>query len=130
MELRQSRVAEEALQRVKDVAGKSIAKDYRSRADNFPTLVAQSGLAQALGFLKAKTGDRKKPLQQAYGAYHEDLRRVMCAGWPAAGSTVDALFERVVAADLATYQLYTKQALDAALWLKRMSQAYLEREAS
>lgn len=117
---RAQRLAQPALACVKSVAASALAKDYKPRAMSFPTMVLQSGLAQALGFLAAKTGQDAKG--KAYQQYFNDLATV--AGF----SSAAALLEDGLKADLPRYRLLTRDVLDAACWLKRFSQSLLQDE--
>ncbi|MEW6260769.1 MAG: type III-B CRISPR module-associated protein Cmr5 [Thermodesulfobacteriota bacterium] len=85
---------------------------YKARADSFPTFVMQAGLAQAVGFLKAKGS--KEPV---YALYLKDLAKVL------GKRDATHLYQEVIAAELNEYRLLTRQALAAAGWLKRMAQA-------
>ena len=86
-------------------------KEYRTLALNFPTMILQSGLAQAIGFLQAK-GKEEHLLLLAHIA--ELL-----------GENKDSLHKKILAADLSHYQLLTRQAIEAASGLKRYTQALL-----
>lgn len=90
-------------------------KEYKARADNFPVLVLQSGLAQAVGFMLAKA----PPKSAAYQRYLSDLAKML--GF-ADGA---ALQQRAISAELRDYRQLTREALAAASWLKRFGQAYL-----
>lgn len=115
---RGQRMARSALDKVKAVAGnKEFAKKYRSRAMGFPAMVMQAGLAQALGFLWAKSGG--KVAGDEYGQYLDDLAKVAGQG---GGKT---LYENAIKTDIAGYRLHTRDVLDAAGWIKRMTQAVI-----
>lgn len=119
---RDQRMASKALARVKEAAkDETFAKRYRSRAMSFPALVLQSGLAQAVGFLQAKSGG--KVGGDEYGQYLDDLAHV--AGKNHGRNLVDS----AVSNGLGDYRLLTRDVLDAAGWLKRMTQAVMGREA-
>lgn len=108
---RSGRLAKAALQRVP--TGKdAIFKDYKTRADGFPVMVMQAGLAQAVGFYHAKTSDK-----HAYGRYLEDFAQAL------AGCDGATLLSRVIQAPLPEYRRLTREALDLALWFKRFCQA-------
>lgn len=115
---RAQRMAQPALERVKVAAKSNLAGDYKPRAMGFPTMVLQAGLAQAVGFLAAKSGKDGKAM--AYQRYFDDLAQV--AGYPAG----DALLQDALKADLARYRLLTRDVLDAASWLKRFSQSLID----
>lgn len=89
-------------------------KEYKARADSFPVLVLQSGLAQAVGFMLAKAAK-----SDAYQRYLNDLATML--GF-ADGA---ALEQRAIGAELRDYRQLTREALAAASWLKRFGQAYL-----
>jgi CRISPR-associated protein Cmr5 len=129
MKLRQSDVAARALVCIEGVANLSCRAEYRTRANSFPTMVAQSGLAQAFGFLLAKSAGPRE-LGEAYRIYTHDLVAVVRAGWPdLAARDPDAFYGLVVQADLSRYRRLTRATLDAALWLKRLAQAKLPSES-
>lgn len=115
---RAQRLAKPALACVKSAAASDLAKDYKPRAMGFPTMVLQSGLAQAVGFLAAKSGKDGKG--KAYQRYFDDLAKV--AGFP----TADALLTDALKADLPRYRLLTRDVLDAASWLKRFCQSLID----
>lgn len=97
------------IQKVKD--DNKQVKEYRTLALNFPTMILQSGLAQAIGFLQAK-GKEEHLLLLAHIA--ELL-----------GENKDSLHKKILASDLSHYQLLTRQAIEAASSLKRYTQALL-----
>lgn len=103
-----------AMQRVKAAAAKppEVRKEYKSRADSIPTMVLQSGLTQALGFLRGK-GD-------VYLAYADDIAKVL--GMPDAKS----LHEDAIKADLPTYRRLTREVLEASALIKRFGQIELK----
>ena len=97
------------IQKVKD--DNKQVKEYRTLVLNFPTMILQSGLAQAIGFLQAK-GEEEHLLLLAHIA--ELL-----------GENKDSLHKKILEADLSHYQLLSRQALEAASSLKRYTQALL-----
>ena len=110
--IRSQKYAQRALgliQRVKEKNEK--VKEYRTLALNFPTMILQSGLAQAIGFLQAK-GKEEHLLLLAHIA--ELL-----------GENKDGLHKKILEADLSHYQLLSRQAIEAASGLKRYTQALL-----
>jgi len=129
MKLRQSEVAARALVCIENAANLSYRAEYRTRANSFPTMVAQSGLAQAFGFLLAKKQGGPHDLRLAYNVYTRDLVAVVHAGWPdLEAQDPDHFYCLVVQADLGQYRRLTRATLDAALWLKRLAQAKLPSE--
>lgn len=118
---RTQRMARLALDRVKPVAAGVLAKDYRSRAMSFPTVVLQSGLAQAVGFLAAKSGS-KNDKERAYRQYLDDVAHV--AGFHGG----DSLLQDALKAELPRYRLLTREVLDASAWIKRFCQSLIEGE--
>lgn len=97
------------IQKVKEENEK--VKEYRTLALNFPAMILQSGLAQAIGFLQAK-GKEEHLLLLAHIA--ELL-----------GENKDGLHKEILEADLSHYQFLTRQAIEAASGLKRYTQALL-----
>ena len=97
------------IQKVKENNEK--VKEYRTLSLNFPTTILQSGLAQAIGFLKAKGKDEHLLLL----AHIAELL----------GENKDSLHKKILEADLPHYQLLTRKAIEAASSLKRYTQALL-----
>lgn len=110
---RQAEAALAAIQAIRKEAEKE-RKEYKARADNFPVLVLQAGLAQAVGFMRAKAAK-----STAYQRYLSDLAAMLGL----AGG--EALQQRAIDADLRDYRQLTREILAAAAWLKRFGQAYL-----
>ena len=97
------------IQKVKD--DNKQVKEYRTLALNFPTMILQSGLAQAIGFLQAK-GKEEHLLLLAH------IAKLL-------GENKDSLHKKILAANLSHYQLLSRQAIEAASSLKRYTQALL-----
>lgn len=103
--------AEKALEKIEFIRGKDSAKEYKSRSDNFPVMVMQAGLAQAIGFMLAKGN--------THGLFLDDLAYVL-------GQQNGKAFQQtVIHADLPEYRRLTRETLNAAGWFKRFGQAYL-----
>ena len=106
--------------RVKETKGqgKKSGKDneeYSQLAKKFPALVHNCGLAQALAFLQAKEKDAN-----IGKAYYSHLSEVM-------GLKKDEDLGKISrTAKLMEYQHLTREAIEAATWLKRYSEALLE----
>ena len=114
---RAQRQAEDALACVKRVAPAD-RKEYKGRADGFPVMVLQAGLAQAVGFMLAKAKD-KAGARTPYGRYLDDLAAVI------SGVGGEAFQQKVVQAPLPEYRRLTRETLAVAGWFKRFGQAYL-----
>lgn len=99
------------IQKVKD--DNKQVKEYRTLVLNFPTMILQSGLAQAIGFLQAKGKGKEEHLLLL--AHIAELL----------GENKDSLHKKILEADLSHYQLLSRQALEAASSLKRYTQALL-----
>ena len=110
--LRSQKYAQHALgliQKVKD--DNKQVKEYRTLALNFPTMILQSGLAQAIGFLQAKGKEEHLLLLAHIAELLEENE--------------NSLHKKILEADLSHYQLLTRKAIEAASSLKRYTQALL-----
>ena len=110
--IRSQKYAQRALgliQKVKEENKK--VKEYRTLALNFPTMILQSGLAQAIGFLQAKGKEEHLLLLAHIAELLEENE--------------NSLHKKILEADLSHYQLLTRQAIEAASGLKRYTQALL-----
>lgn len=121
MQIRTHKYAEEAFPLIKAIKDKTLKQalddskfeaKYRTLALNFPTMIMQSGLAQAIGFLMAKGKDEHKIILQHIQIILDRPN----------------LHADILASDIGQYQLLTRQALDATAWLKRYTQALLKKE--
>lgn len=99
------------IQKVKD--DNKQVKEYRTLALNFPTMILQSGLAQAIGFLQAKGKEEHLLLLAHIAELLEENE--------------NSLHKKILAADLSHYQLLSRQAIEAASSLKRYTQALLSK---
>ncbi len=126
MELRQSNVAGLALDRIEAAKHAPFVAEYKTRANSFPAILVQSGLAQAIGFLRAKAGRRENDLERAYAMYLQDLQDVTRAGWAQLAQDPEAFYRDIVSADLGRYRRLTRAVLDASVWLKSLAQANLK----
>ena len=117
MSIRTQKYAQAAYPMVEEIQQSTgtLEANYRSVALNFPTMIMQSGLSQAIGFLMAKDKDEHRALLQ-------HLAKLL--GFE---SSKD-LHQVVVKSELKQYQLLTRQALDASSWLKRYTQALLKKD--
>ena len=97
------------IQKVKD--DNKQVKEYRTLALNFPTMILQSGLAQAIGFLQAKGKEEHLLLLAHIAELLEENE--------------NSLHKKILEADLPHYQLLTRKAIEAASSLKRYTQALL-----
>lgn len=123
---RSQRLAKQAHERITDLKAHrpELVKEYKSRADGFAVLVMRSGLAQALGFLKAKSMDSNGTLGQAYQRYRDDVALLANDS----NITGDAFHLEVLSLSLPEYRLATQRTLEAAMALKRMGQALIKED--
>ena len=117
METRDQKYAKAAYPKVQAQKGNTIEKGYRTLALNFPVMVLQSGLTQAIGFLLTKCQSGNE-----HHAYLNDLAKIL------GKNDGQALHTDIINSQLAAYQHLTLQVLEASAWLKRYTQALLEAE--
>lgn len=101
--------AERAYQQVNGKVNYRDKKEYASFAKSFPALIHTCGLVQALAFADAK--DRDDIL--------EDLASVL-------GTRQEELLAESRQAGVVTYLRLSREALDAAGWIKRYVEALLD----
>lgn len=115
--IRTQKYAQLAYPLVDDVKGQPVEPKYRTLALTFPAMVMQSGLAQAIGFLMAKGNEEHKIMLTHIATllnYPND----------------EDMHQAILSSDLTNYQLLTRNALEATSWLKRYTQALLEKEGA
>jgi CRISPR-associated protein Cmr5 len=116
MKIRTHKYAELAYPLVDAIQGDAIEAKYRTLALTFPSMIMQSGLAQAIGFLMAKNKDEHKVL---LGHIAILLNK----------NDASALHQAILKSSVTEYQLLSREALDASAWLKRYTQALLEKQS-
>ena len=121
MQLRQSAVAQKALECLDRAKSEEYFEEYGTRANSFPSMVIQVGLAQSLGFLLAKSGSNSS-LERAYQRYYLDLVLLARVAVPELPQDSDSFYRWVLKAELAGYRRLTQAVLDGGVWLKRIYQ--------
>lgn len=115
MGIRSQKMAQEAYPLVAKLQKHELESKYRTLALTFPTMILQSGLSQAVGFLLAKGNGEHSELL----AHLATLLKF---------ENGQALHEKILATNLSEYQLLTRRALEASSWLKRYTEALLKKE--
>ncbi|MBB1125587.1 type III-B CRISPR module-associated protein Cmr5 [Thiospirillum jenense] len=125
MKMRAHCVAAAAYERVAARQNADNTKKYGAIVHKLPGMILQNGLAQATGFLLAKGSSAPEHLLVL-----DDLNAVLCAGDAVKTSDRDTLHRQIIAADLQQTLKLTRQALEAAGWLKRYVQGLLRVDAT
>ena len=120
MTIRTHKYAEIAYPLVEQIQGTDVESKYRTLALTFPTMIMQSGLAQAIGFLMAKNN----PEHQYVLSHIAKLLNYVDKGQ----GNAQALHQAVLSSSVTEYQLLSRKALEASSWLKRYTQALLEKQ--
>lgn len=132
-ELRTHRVAKAAYERVNARQQAEFKKEYGALAHKLPGMVLQNGLAQATGFFLAKGTAAHLAIAHlaiAHLAILDDLLQVLRVSQASAANDRQAFHQSILDADLAQTLLLTRQALQAASWLKRYAQGVLRVDAT
>lgn len=117
MQIRTHKYAEAAFPLVEKMQKDPFEAKYRTLALNFPTMIMQSGLAQAIGFLMAKNSDEHK-------VFLGHIAKLL------GHQSNEALHSSILKSNIGQYQLLTRKALDATSWLKRYTQALLNKDGA
>lgn len=96
---------------------------YTSFARSFPSLVHACGLAQAVAFAQAKGAAEKGKERKPPGKYLEDLAVVLAAVGHYDAATADKLETATRDSPVPAYVRLSRNALQAAGWLKRYVEA-------
>ena len=113
MAIRSKKYAELAYPLIEKIKGTETEAKYRTLALTFPTMIMQSGLAQAIGFLKAKDEAHHQKMLAHLKTLLND----------------NNLYSQVLQSDITTYQKLTRDAIEATSWLKRYTQALLDKQS-
>jgi CRISPR-associated protein Cmr5 len=98
-------------------------KEYVTIAKKFPSLVHTCGLAQAVAFYEAKGKTKPGKPEKPHIRYLKDLAAVLTAIGHQQIATVDELANRVRTEPLSGYLRLSRDAINAASWLKRYVEA-------
>ena len=113
----QQKMAQKAFEKADSRSKVKVEFDkYLSFARGFPSLIHSCGLVQAVSFAKSKSTK-----SDAHKFFLEDLKAILIVGDLI--SEKDDLVDCARKADQTEYLLLSRRALDAAVWLKRYSEA-------
>lgn len=115
MQIRTHQYAEKAYPLIEKIQKHPVEAEYRTIALNFPTMIMQSGLSQAIGSLMAKG-------KEEHCIFLEHIAELLEA------NDARDLHSTILASDITQYQLLTRKALNATSWLKRYTQALLKKD--
>lgn len=110
--IRTHKYAKLAYPLVNAIKGTDIESKYRTLALNLPTMILQSGLVQAIGFLMAKNESHHQEM-------YEHLTVIL---------NNQHLYDEILNADIKKYQRLTYNTIEATSWLKRYTQALLAKD--
>jgi CRISPR-associated protein Cmr5 len=114
------KMAQAAYQRIVD---RKPDHEFASFARSFPSLIHSCGLAQAVTFAKAKGAVEKGKENKSPGKYLEDLAAVLASAGHRELGTPEALEEASRNSPVPAYVRLSRNALQAAGWLKRYVEA-------
>lgn len=104
-----------------------LLKNYATIAHKLPTMILQNGLAQATGFLLAKSAKEKahaemlKHLLAAFQKIDDDFKHVQ---------KNEEFHQKIIDSNLTQIMGYTRESLEIAGWLRRYVQGILKRGAT
>ncbi len=111
---RQQRWAKHAYGKVVEQKGGDAEKKYATLCMKAPSLFQQAGLVQAIAFLRTRSGEGKR--------FVDDLAAGLSV------NTGEALQRKAHEAELAAYMTLTHEVIGLAAWFRRFAQAELKRE--
>lgn len=123
MSSRQRKWAHEAYQQVVNYRGHELEKKIRTLCMKAPSLIHQSGLAQAVVFLRAREGKVGQNFVDMLASVLRQTRGDMKDG-------AQLQTRALSIADLNEYMALTQDVSDVAAWLRRFAQIELKQEES
>lgn len=100
---------------------------YRVICQEFPVMVLNNGLSQAVAFAMSKKGN-KEGLPAAYTRLLEDVAAILDLPDKDSSATPIDTLKGISEADTPTYMLYTQNVLSAWVYFKRLSKSLLDVE--
>jgi len=118
---KEQEMAKYAWEEVNSVKDKSWAKEYRSIVLKAPSLILACGLGQTLAFLLSKAEGK---MENAHGALYAQISK-----WTAKEvyQREGDLLQLVMEGDAHKYRLATMEVLSLLGWIKRFTEALIER---
>lgn len=113
----------DAVEKTNILADDKKKKQYGSLCHNFPIMVLQNGLSQAVAFLWIKAKDKEDSPQGVF------LKHLSAITSGKEGESPADFQQRINMAPLAQYQQLTRQILAASIWYKRFAESILGVEA-
>ena len=104
-------------------------KEYVTIAKKFPSLVHTCGLAQAVAFYEAKGKTKPGKPEKPHLGYLKDLAAVLASVGHQQIGNVQQLTDKVRTEPLSGYLRLSRDAINAASWLKRYVEAVAPDEA-
>lgn len=106
-----------------------LLKNYATIAHKLPTMILQNGLAQATGFLLAKSAKEESVKEKAHA---EMLKHLLAAFQEIDGDfkhvqNNEKFHKTIIESNLTQIMRYTREALEVAGWLRRYVQGVLKR---
>ena len=134
MQPRSQIVATAAFKQINSRKNKSIEenKNYATIAHKLPTMILQNGLAQATGFLLAKSAKEESAKEKAHA---EMLKHLLAAFQEIDGDfkhvqNNEKFHGKIIDSNLTQIMRYTREALEIAGWLRRYVQGVLKIDAT
>lgn len=107
----------------KRIADRKPDREFVSFARSFPSLIHSCGLAQAVAFANVKGAAEKGKEKKPPGKYLDDLAAVLAVVGHSDAATADKLEKKTRDAIVPVYVRLSRNALQAAGWLKRYVEA-------
>ena len=108
-----------AFEKVAEAAGEKKAKEFRSLARSFPSILQVNGLGMAVAFLESKKAEPHTTMHKMITGWIEH-------NYPTDSS--DALMKRIVTLDSASYRMYANEIMNLCLWIKRFAEGLIDGE--
>ncbi len=115
------KMAQAAYERIAD---RKPDREFASFARSFPSLIHACGLAQAVAFAQAKGAPGKGKEKKPPVKYLDDLAAVLAAVGHSDAATADTLEAATRDSPVPSYIRLSRNALQAAGWLKRYVEAH------
>lgn len=124
MKTRAQRDMELALNCVREVTGKQekVREIYGGLCHSFPVMVRTCGLCQAVAFSEDKRQSNDSNRAEAHQLLLNHVERIL-------ELPPQSLLNKILAADAATYLLYTRRVLNAWVYFKRFAVSILKVES-
>lgn len=139
--IRTQEYATKAFNKVNEMQSHEFMGKYRTQALGLPSMIMQSGLMQTIGFylakgnIKVNNNNNQESKTEGKNEYRFLLEHLISVlGYTdsdnVSSDTISKFHKQIYESSITEYQILTRKSLEASAWIRRYTQALLEKDSS